>query len=376
MSYLITFAISAFLLYIASRCKGVLAFFVATLGIMLPCFMAGLRNETIGVDVLTYAKWMCISAQGSSLIDFFAKEASVAAPGWNLMTWLVCHEYGNLNAYLFVIEALCIVPVYLALRRFFPGSEWAGMLVWYLLFFAFTMNGMRQSVASAIVLYSTTFVFERRKMPFFVGIIIATFFHQTAIVCLIIYPLVALLLDADKMGSFFGKYQRPVVTSVVLLAFLTIFILGDRVVRFAAIFKESYSYQLGRLGGADVSLAGVYLIALGVFLYFFNGRRFSGSVKIGFSTVSVLGLYRCFIALFIFGGIFFQLNFVADTLGRLAYYFLPFLCCATSLCSSRKELRVVLPSVFFASVLYFVAMTIVLGKEAVYPYASALLGIG
>ena len=72
-----------------------------------------------------------------------------------------------------------------------------------------------------------------------------------------------------------------------------------------------------------------------------------------------------------------QLNYVADTLGRLGAYGMVLLCVMAALLAangrrSRGHLAVALS--LFA--VYFVAAVMVLGMEEVYPYASAILGLG
>lgn len=72
------------------------------------------------------------------------------------------------------------------------------------------------------------------------------------------------------------------------------------------------------------------------------------------------------------GCLIYQLNLVSDTLGRLGAYFLIFACLAAShLALARRGLLLL-----GGSLVYFVVMIIVLGKSGVWPYASAILGIG
>ncbi|MBS9398427.1 EpsG family protein [Pediococcus acidilactici] len=49
-------------------------------------------------------------------------------------------------------------------------------------FFNFSLNGMRQSIATAIFLYSTKYIVKRKPAKYFVMILIAILFHKSAII--------------------------------------------------------------------------------------------------------------------------------------------------------------------------------------------------
>lgn len=49
-------------------------------------------------------------------------------------------------------------------------------------FFSFSLNGMRQSIATAIFLYATKFIYNKSYIKYFLYIIIACLFHMSAII--------------------------------------------------------------------------------------------------------------------------------------------------------------------------------------------------
>lgn len=373
MIYLATFALSVILLYLSGRCEGALRAILTLVGLTIPCLLAGLRDESVGVDIQSYAKWMCIAAPGSRFETFIGDKSGVAGIGWNSMTWLVCSPSGNLHLYLFAIAALCVVPVYLGLRRFLAGSEWVGMLVWFLLFYAFSLNGMRQSVAMSIVFFASSYALEKRKLPFFLWVAIATTFHQTAIICILIYPFIAAIRGAKGMRLAIGNYRSQTVMTVSLVLIGMVFAFGGTIVQYAVGLKDSYSYQAERLGGNDVSYAGLYLVLVASVLYLQMKPRTRDRIDASTQFVEDLNMFTCLALLFVLGAVLLQLNIVADTLGRLGYYLLPFVCYLVALLSSRRERGWNSHSVVFLSFVYFVTMTLLLGKEGVVPYESSAL---
>lgn len=54
-------------------------------------------------------------------------------------------------------------------------------------FFNFSLNGMRQSIATAIFLYSTKYIVKRRPIIYFCMILLATLFHKSAIIFIPLY---------------------------------------------------------------------------------------------------------------------------------------------------------------------------------------------
>lgn len=262
MIYLVAFALSTLLMYASGRCRGSLRVILAAMALALPCLLAGVRDKEVGVDVLTYAYWQYGDAKAMGLAEFMVAEASISAPGWNLLTWLVCHPTGSLAAYLTVIELVCVVPVYVALRRLAPGGEWAGWLTWLCLFYAFSMNGMRQSAALGFVLLSYVYVRERRVLPFLACVAAGCLFHQTAVFGLLLWPLVAMLRSPGRVKAFFGRWQALFVAVAVLAAVACAIAFGDKAVVALSVLKDSYAYQVAHLGANDVGWAQLYLLAV------------------------------------------------------------------------------------------------------------------
>lgn len=384
MIYLATFTASTSLVYLASKCKGSLEVLLTIFGLILPCLLAGGRDETIGTDVLTYAKWMCENAQVMSFSDFLVYESKVAAVGWNIFTWISVRLLGGLPGYLFAIEALCVVPVYLAIRKLSKEQVWLGMLIWLLLCYAFTLNGMRQSVAMGFVFYSIIFVIERRPYAFVFSVAFAMLFHQTALIGFLLYPLASLVVYGKSLRMLFGKWKGFMLVVLTVVCFAAAFAFGAQIVHWASFLKESYSFQVDHIGENDFSIAGFYLFVAMVFCWFVSRKDFESTtaslVLIGKQgagrTLNLSKIYRLLCAITIIGCLAWQLNFVASSLGRIGYYgsmFIPLL--GVVLASNEETSRSNAAYLVITALVYFVVMTLILGKEGVHPYSSMLFGI-
>ena len=279
---------------------------------------------------------------------------------------------------LFAIEAFCIAPVYFALRKLAPGGEWAGMLAWLLVFYAFSLNAMRQSVAIGLVLCSVVCIVQRNPARFLLCVIGACLFHQTAVIAVVLYPLARAVGWGRR--AMFGKWQTVVLAVLILFAFGFIVAFGDRLVVLASMLKDSYSYQVNHIGSGDIGFSYLYVTICCLGIYLISRDDFGSSDTTegeGKSLFDRMRVFKACSAIACVGGLMWQLNYVADTLGRLGAYGMVLLCVMAALLAangrrSRGHLAVALS--LFA--VYFVAAVMVLGMEEVYPYASAILGLG
>lgn len=371
MIYILVFAATTLLLYASGRCSGALRAILVVLALLLPCCLAGLRDETVGDDVLTYAKQMSENAQNMGLSEYMSYEWDLAQPGWNLFTWVVVRLTGGLSGYLFCIEALCIVPVYLGLRRMCGGWEWLGVLVWLLLLYPFSLNGMRQCAAMGIVFYSTAYVLERRPLPFVAEILVAFLFHQTGIVGIAIYLFAFVCRYSGGISKLLGRWRSTVVFTLALCAVVSCIVLGDQIVLALAFLKDSYSHQVNSLGVSDFSWAGLYLTAMTAALWALSrkdlvSRQKYESIELAKSKVVGFDIV-CGVSLL--GSLLMQLNLVADGLGRLGYYGIALLPLAVAWLGKwceRSRGHIILGGGLAA--VYFIITTLVLQMSGAFPY--------
>lgn len=376
MIYLAVFAATTLLLYASSKCKGVLEALLASAGLLLPCLLAGFRDETVGVDVLTYAKWMAINAQSMNLSEFMQFEAGVANPGWNLFTWIAVNATGGLPGYLFCIEALCILPIYFGLLRICRGWEWSGLLVWLLLWYAFSLNGMRQSVAMGILFCSTAFVLERKPLYFLVGVFIAFLFHQTAVVGLFIYAFAFVYRYSGGISKLLGRWRSAVIFTLALCAVVFCIIFGERLVLVLSFLKDSYSYQVDMLGENDFSYGGLYLTVVTALIWASSRRDFANAREGGGVQNLTVTSFDVLCGASIIGSLLWQLNLASPTLGRIGYYGTALLPAAVAMLRANKRSRGRFTLAVGLAAVYFVVMILMLGHEGVVPYTSTILGIG
>lgn len=90
--------------------------------------------------------------------------------------------------YIFAITNFLIVMfVYLYIWQQSKLSEFSIFIFMFGGFFAFSLSGMRQSIAVAIFLYSTKYIKSREPLKYAFFILIATLFHTSAIIYFLFY---------------------------------------------------------------------------------------------------------------------------------------------------------------------------------------------
>lgn len=175
--------------------------------ILLPCLLAGMRSLSIGTDVEVYVTTLYDAAlESANIKEFFGGEYYHAGTlrqvadmdiAFALLVYLTTIITGNLQIVLFLIAALIIIPLYYGLYRIKNIPIWIGMMTFYLLFYAESLNMMRQFIAISFIFLGTTYLFENNIKKFMGCAIVAIFFHISAIISIGIF-LVYIILSIDK----------------------------------------------------------------------------------------------------------------------------------------------------------------------------------
>lgn len=202
--YLIGFAISVMLIAYCEKKRLPVFLGVSFVALLIPCLIAGLRAQNIGTDVMVYVKPLTNTAiSAKNLQEFFdgywfASWRNLYAQdyeiGFSLLVYVVAKLTRNLGAVLFVIQAIMIVPIFIALawdRKNIP--VWLGMLMYYLLFYNTTLNAMRQWAAMAILLLAFRTLLEKKWVPTVVLCVVAVLFHNTAVLIIPIFAMFGIL---------------------------------------------------------------------------------------------------------------------------------------------------------------------------------------
>lgn len=190
--YLATFFTSAVLIYLGEKHRRKL---LTVLGLSVPILTATFRYNT-GID---FANYVDISKVISplSLSEFFNSSYLAVYEPTLFAFARLSQTLTNTDILMFLIYSIIsILPFYFAVRRINKNFSYLAILFYLLVFFAPSLNLVRQYAAISIVFYATilyiyrtNIAFRHRLAVFVFLVLLATLVHASAI-CALILPIV------------------------------------------------------------------------------------------------------------------------------------------------------------------------------------------
>lgn len=337
--------------------------FYSVLALFVGAVLAGIRDFSVGTDVMVYGNNVFKAAlRNNNLIDFLTnyRVSSGIEPLYLLLNFVVTRFTADVHWFYFVLQLLTITFVYVTLveiKKRYGIDLWLSLLVYYTLFYPFSLNGMRQALAMSIVLVSWIFMMKRRLVLFIIVICLASGLHYSAIVFLLIYPMYR-LLEKNK--------NKKMIVGTMVVCFLGVAVFNQFFIRIIAGFIPKYSrYLTGN--GFDLSLNPIILRApiIIVFMVFYRKYKTKNNQ-----------LFDFFLVMLFADAILSLLRGVIPTLYRLSMYFgmikivaYPYTCVIFNR-NSKKVVKTMLVMMLFIIWYYQI---IIQGNEEVYPYATDII---
>lgn len=376
--YFIMYALTTFLFWCASKLRGGISYVAYAIGIFCPCFLAAVRDETIGTDLTGYGEIVYLNTQNIPL-NYAIQQNDDNPIGFVTFAWLVNAFGGSFYIYLFLIELIIILPTLLAMVNFLGETAWIGMLVFLLTCYPTSLNIMKQMMATSILLLAFIAEIRGRIKTGLVLTIIAVLFHQTAIIGFLFYPSYCYFTRP-------GKYSivRRIATYVIYLVILGVFFsFSSPIISRIAVFKQSYSYVEDQIGNGGFSIKYFLYFAMLILLSIsepgkwnaannINGQRGESIQSDTNTSVSSFILF-----LSIAGCLFQETNVIGLGIARFALYFLPFIGLYIGIVYKQRTDTPsrVITYLFLGVIVVLEFLSIKAGNNEVYPYTSALLHI-
>lgn len=228
--------------------KGIYLFMVFSILIIL----ASLRDKTIGNDTHVYMN-LFTKLQNIKL-EYYSDRYEI---GYLFLNKFVGIFSKNPQSIL-VTTSIIILSSYSRFIKRYSKNVYVSTILFFLLgYFGSSMNTLRHQLAIVILFFSYKYIREKKFMKFILVVIMASLFHNTAIIFLIAYPVSKLKVNLKVIVCFMAM--------TVLVYTL-----------FAPIFKsllskmEKYSYYLNSVYlNGEVRLATIIniLISLSIILF-------------------------------------------------------------------------------------------------------------
>jgi hypothetical protein len=183
------------------------------IALLIPITLAGVRDWSVGTDVLYYGYGVFKDATTAPYINGMdSMWDDWIDIGYLWLNFAVSRITDNLNIVLFLIIFIEIIFVFLCLYQWKDEIPiWLGMFVFYMFFFNLSLNAMRQFLAISIAFYGVKHIFNRNFLYFAFWVMLGFLFHKSIIIVLAFYPL---FLYANK----FTSNKSKILFSIVFLS--------------------------------------------------------------------------------------------------------------------------------------------------------------
>ena len=179
-------------------------------------FIAGLRAFSVGIDSNNYVNWFELIANGDQDQIYGVEKSFIYICNIALKLW----NNSNFMFFVFALPSHGLIIFTLWKNREHISFRW-GVLCYYVMFFAISLNGMRQFVAVAIVIYATNFVRQGKYVRFVLMILAAALFHLSALV-----GLVYVLYEIPFLKDFDRKRKAVLIILCCAICGAALFISG------------------------------------------------------------------------------------------------------------------------------------------------------
>ena len=378
--------VSTLLVYLAGHIKQKgFAKFLIIISVFVPCYLAAVRDSTIGTDMQEYGEHLFQICKGTSYFEII--DNAYQEPLFILVA-SICSNFFNRYVYYFVLQVLVIAPIMSTVLYYGKKKAWMGMLVYYLWFYGYTLNLMRQSIAIALIIYGVRYIFENKKNKYFLCIVIACGFHLSAILGLLIYAIYFVIIyeapaqietveDTARYKKRFSKafnnfkYRYNVVFRICCLGVMVISVfLGSMIIQGVSLITGRFGYQVTHLQ-SSYTFNTRYFVALVVIIFMINYRAKKNNIITS-------ELYQLFIMLVSCGMILFQLMGISFQMYRVSLYFTCFFVVLIPMvfCGKKRMINTLTFWCIAGIMLYLFYGSVVLhGWNGIYPYTSVYLGI-
>ena len=221
--YIVTFALSLLGVKMADLWFDDQRRFLAgsILAVLPPILIAGLRDSTVGSDMELYIVpiFNGIASNGQNLIEFIDSYPDMEI-GYLFVNYVIAQLTDQPFFLLICIHVLIIIPLYIAAMKWREHlSPVLFMFIFYMFFFQESLSIVRQSIALSFSMLAFTFFWEKKYTRYFLFMIIAFLFHQTAVIALSL-PLAYLMVDRFSIREYYYYYIG--IALVIALFFLSL----------------------------------------------------------------------------------------------------------------------------------------------------------
>lgn len=213
--------------------------------------LAALRDKSVGTDSYRYAEVYNLIANYDlfSILKTYGFES-----GYYLLVKFLTLFSQNYQLSFIAISAIYAYAITRFIIKYSYGYMASFIMLISMKYFAFSMSGLRQTVAIALLLISIDYIISGKPLKFFIFVLIGSFFHNSAIVFLLFY-----LMKYVKVNKL--------VITIYFLFIPLVYIFRSSIISFVHIFIYS-DYIISESASSGIVTLIVYIFILLVVLFF------------------------------------------------------------------------------------------------------------
>ena len=375
--YPIVFSFSCGLLYLSDRVikkqRGAIVFFA----LLIPSFVFGCRDYSMGYDVLHYGNRYFEMATKMNTFEYIEWMSDrQIEPLYTLLNKFVSYFTSNPNVLYIVQTFIILYLIYLVAKdNGYPSDVCVFSFFGFMLIDSF--NILRQYLAMAVILYSYIFIRRKKIIKYVICIIIGIGFHSTAIIGLFFWPLSKILSNfksVDIINSI--KNDKKVKKRILIIGIIALLIvfnfnqLSSLLIQIG-IFPERYVFYetMSITTIAISSLISRFPLLILFIIRFYKNEQKSNSDYYFLLTMLIIEIVLS------------QLGSLGSVYLRIAYYFAFFrILVSGKICTKdiKNNNRLLTPTAFriltYSYIfLYFILVYFIVNDEGF--YSSTILGI-
>lgn len=211
------------------------------------CFLAGVRDLTVGTDIYYYFYQIFYDFTHTE-IGILAEFANTGVDIGFIVLVYIGKIFNNVSISMFIVELAVLAPIYIfAYRNRKKYSITFIILIYCLTMYVRSFNLMRQSIAISLLILSMDYFKDRNIKKSLICFILATLMHKTAIIGLIIYVIIYIRNTKGeiKLKNIIMIYIVCIILIIVLEPFLVL--IGSKYVRYLNKLIDNNSFSILRL---------------------------------------------------------------------------------------------------------------------------------
>lgn len=211
------------------------------------CFLAGVRDLTVGTDIYYYFYQIFYDFTHTE-IGILAEFANTGVDIGFILLIYIGKIFNNVNISMFIVEFAVLAPIYIfAYRNRKKYSITFIILIYCLTMYVRSFNLMRQSIAISLLILSMDYFKDRNIKKSLICFILAVLMHKTAIIGLIIYVIIYIRNTKGeiKLKNIIMIYIIFILSILILEPFLVL--TGSKYIRYLNSSIENNTFSILRL---------------------------------------------------------------------------------------------------------------------------------